>query len=122
MKVRVDAQDVCYYPDVSVVCDPEDDDPYVKRRPCILVEVLSDTTENTDRREKWLAYRSITTLRYYLLVSSDHRRIEYCQRATGGVWNTAIQDTTEPLKLRCNELSADLDLKRVYEDVVFARS
>jgi hypothetical protein len=61
-------------------------------------------------------------LQYYLLVSSDHRRIEYCQRVTGGVWNTAILDTTEPLKLRCNELAADLDFTRVYEDVVLAQS
>ncbi len=37
--------DLYYYPDVQVLCDPTDDDPLIKRRPCVIVEVSSDSTE-----------------------------------------------------------------------------
>ena len=43
--------DVFYYPDVIVTCDPEDTERYFKTRPCLVVEVLSPTTEAIDRGE-----------------------------------------------------------------------
>jgi Uma2 family endonuclease len=70
MKLRV-GPDRFYYPDVMVVCDPGDTDPYYKTRPCFLVEVLSPATEATDRREKLVAYQEIPTLRGYLLLDSE---------------------------------------------------
>lgn len=41
-----------YYPDVFVTCEEDDDDPYVKCKPCLIVEVLSPSTEAVDRGEK----------------------------------------------------------------------
>jgi Uma2 family endonuclease len=58
VKLRVEAADAFYYPDVMVCCDPADDDPYVKRSPIIVVEVLSRSTAAIDRREKLCAYRT----------------------------------------------------------------
>ena len=56
MKVRVAASDVFYYPDVFVTCDSDDRETYFKEQPCLIVEVLSESTSWTDRREKLLAY------------------------------------------------------------------
>lgn len=120
MKVRVDDQNLCYYPDVSVVCDPSDDDTYVKRSPCILVEVLSESTETIDRREKLAAYLSLPGLRYYLLVSSLRRRVEYFARNREGEWEIAALEDGERLDLRCGDYCAALDLARIYEDLVFS--
>lgn len=36
MKLRIDNHDVCYYPDVMLICDPTDNDEYVKHRPCLI--------------------------------------------------------------------------------------
>nr|VFK33209.1 MAG: Putative restriction endonuclease [Candidatus Kentron sp. MB]VFK35884.1 MAG: Putative restriction endonuclease [Candidatus Kentron sp. MB]VFK77533.1 MAG: Putative restriction endonuclease [Candidatus Kentron sp. MB] len=63
MKVRV-GRERFYYPDVMLVCEGEDDDAYYKDRPCLIAEVVSDSSEGTDRREKWFAYRAIPSLGY----------------------------------------------------------
>ncbi len=41
-----------YYPDVMVVCDETDVDPYIKEKPCLIIEILFRSTASTDRREK----------------------------------------------------------------------
>jgi Uma2 family endonuclease len=117
MKVRVEDLDRCYYPDVSVVCDPADADPYVKRAPCIVVEVLSESTESTDRREKLSAYLALPSLRYCLLVSARTRQVEYYVRREDGEFAMAELEDGERLELQCNDYRAELDLPRVYEDV-----
>lgn len=75
VKVEV-SERVIYYPDLLVTCDPQDDDTYISRRPCLVVEVLSPSTSRTDRREKFLAYDRIPTLRAYLIVHQDRQLIE----------------------------------------------
>lgn len=75
VKLRV-ARDVVYYPDIMVVCDPDDDHPYIKERPSVVVEILSPSTAATDRREKMMYYRQLPSLLCYLIVHQDERRIE----------------------------------------------
>ena len=54
MKLRLNIADktVFYYPDLLLSCAPDDRQPYFRSRPCLIVEVLSDSTERIDRREK----------------------------------------------------------------------
>lgn len=80
IKVRTpDPNGAGYYPDVLVTCD-EDDDPYVKCKPCLIAEVLSPSTEAVDRGEKLLNYQKIERLQAYVLLSQDPRG----RRCTGG--------------------------------------
>ena len=53
-KLRV-RNNVIYYPDLMVTCDPADSDPTVVARPCLVAEVLSSSTERTDLREKLIS-------------------------------------------------------------------
>ena len=74
MKVRT-PNDVGYYPDVLVVCD-EDNHPIVKRKPCLIIEVLSDSTEAIDRGEKLNNYRLFESLQAYVLVNQNVNRLD----------------------------------------------
>ena len=78
MKVRVEhtGQTYFYYPDLMLACAPDDRETYYRRSPCLLVEVLSPSTERIDRREKLFAYQTIPSLREYLLVDPDRRCVE----------------------------------------------
>ena len=67
MKLRIADARSYYYPDVMLVCDNSDQHPIYKTAPCFIAEVLSPSTANIDQREKWLHYRDIPSLRYYLL-------------------------------------------------------
>lgn len=89
MKVRA-AEDLCYYPDVVVSCAPEPEDPYyVEEYPCLIVEVVSTSTESTDRREKLAAYKRMPGLKSYLIVAQERRWVERHFRDGDGVWNRA---------------------------------
>jgi Uma2 family endonuclease len=86
VKLRV-AEDVIYYPDVMVACGPEGEDPVVEDDPCLVVEVVSTSTETTDRREKLAAYERISGLRAYLIVAQDRRWVEHHLRGEDNLWH-----------------------------------
>ena len=112
MKVRlkVGVDDVFFYPDVMVCCDPEDRDEYFRSNPCLIVEVLSPTTERTDRREKLIAYTRIDSLREYLLVDQDKRELTLRRRRNDWAAETVHADGA--LRLECADL--ELSLAAVY--------
>lgn len=73
-----------YYPDVMVVCGPAVHRLY-EEDPSLVVEVLSRSTADTDRREKALAYASSPSLHGYLLVDPGQRRIEVAEPSAKGL-------------------------------------
>ena len=73
-----------YYPDVMVVCSPAPDRLY-ETDPALIVEVLSPSTEDHDRREKAVAYAESSGLQQLLLVDPDRRRIELARPAGGRI-------------------------------------
>lgn len=114
MKVRlnISQQDIFYYPDLLLSCDPTDRETYYRSKPCLLVEVLSDSTTRLDRREKLFAYQTIPSLEEYLLVAQDRREVQIFRR--GGEWGS---ETCQAGQIRLNCLGFDLPLDLIYEDV-----
>ena len=73
-----------YYPDIVVVCGGAAHRLY-EQDPTLVIEVLSPSTADTDRREKAQAYTSSASLRSYILVDPDHRRFEVAEVAGGAL-------------------------------------
>lgn len=87
MKVRVEAADAFFYPDVVVGCSAADArDPLVLREPVLVVEVLSRSTAAYDRGAKFAAYRRLPSLREYLLVDPETRVSDLYRRGDDGLW------------------------------------
>ncbi|NOT17926.1 MAG: Uma2 family endonuclease [Sulfuriferula sp.] len=116
MKLRVDAGTTYYYPDVMMVCDVEDDHYLYKRVPCLIAEVLSPATANVDLREKWLAYRSLPSLHYYLLVDAERLWAKVYSRGEGDVWYEQTLSAEDALAIDCADLRVVLTLDDIYED------
>jgi Uma2 family endonuclease len=115
-RVRIDAVDADVYPDASVVCgrpetSPTDD--HALLNPCLVVEVLSPSTEAYDRGLKAHFYRQIPSLRAYLLVAQDRPRLELQLRRTDGRWELIEAGPGE--RLHIEALRIDLDVDAVYE-------
>ena len=89
LKVRPD-ETTFYYPDVLVVCDTPDDETVFVTNPCVVVEVTSPSTRRTDRSEKLVAYRRISTLRAYLIVEATRQEVERHWRDAMGAWRAEI--------------------------------
>ena len=88
-KLRVEASDSFFYPDVMVTCSAADAaDPLVVREPVLLVEVLSPATAAYDRGDKFAAYRLLPSLREYALIDPDTRRCDVFRKSEGegGLW------------------------------------
>jgi len=80
MKLQV-ADDAIFYPDLFVTCDPADlKTEQIFRAPLLVAEVLSESTQAYDRGLKFAAYRQLPSLREYLLVDPDTRRVEVFRR------------------------------------------
>ena len=83
------ADDLFYYPDVMVVCREEEGDPLFETEPCLLIEVLSKSTADIDKREKFAAYKQIESLRAYVIVHQDKKLIERYWPDENGRWQHA---------------------------------
>ena len=112
MKVRVDND--FYYPGLSVSCEPVTDIAYYLETPVLIVEVLSPTTEGRDRVEKSLAYRRLSSLKEYVLVSQDKVQVEVLRRATGG-WEIETFSVGDNVRFDAVNMAVAID--RISEDV-----
>lgn len=102
LRVRIDAVDLNTYPDVSVVCGPpvmDVRDPNALTNPCLLVEVLSPSTESYDRGDKLRAYQALASVREVMLVAHDQRRVDVIQRQQDGTWRTISAGPGESVAL-----------------------
>ncbi len=106
-----------YYPDVSVSCDPID---WTSKRgllsPSVIVEVLSPSTEKTDRGEKLKAYQNFPTIQEILYVDSRQRYIEHFHRVEAHQWKLFIY--TEPDDVvKMESVGVELKLREIYHKV-----
>lgn len=106
MKLRVEAADCYFYPDVMVTCSAADaTDPLVKREPVLVVEVLSPGTAAYDRGDKFADYRALPSLAEYLLVDVDKRRCDLYRKGADGLWVLHPTQGEQPLVLASLDLT-----------------
>lgn len=113
MKVQV-AEDTVLYPDVFVTCDSADlATDMIFRSPLLVLEVLSPTTQAYDRSQKFALYRRLESLREYVLVDPETRRVEAFRRSAQGQWVLDDMSDTEVLVLPC--IDGRIPLVQVFE-------
>lgn len=99
LRIYVEDAGLATFPDASVICGPlqqhEASPTATALNPVILVEVTSDSSEDYDAGAKLEYYRTIPTLREYVIVSHRERRITVHGRAVGGAWETHIATKDE---------------------------
>lgn len=77
-----------------------------------MIEVLSPTTADIDRREKRQNYALLPSLREYVLVDQDRRRVDVYRRDDKGIFNPTRIEGSGTLHLSC--LNLDLTLDDIY--------
>lgn len=91
-----------YVPDVMVSCGPPP--PRTAREiadPCLIVEVLSRSTERTDTGEKRAAYQEIPSVSAYLIVETAWRAVHRHWRDATGRWRYDLLAGNDPVPLPC---------------------
>jgi Uma2 family endonuclease len=119
VKLEVSAGKRYVYPDVMVTCSQLDkQSPLIMREPIIVVEVLSDSTENKDLKEKADIYLAVESLQAYIIVDQKECWLRVYERGTDGKWlpHVAFTDINETLVLNSG---FQISLQSLYEDIVF---
>ncbi|NJN61136.1 MAG: Uma2 family endonuclease [Coleofasciculaceae cyanobacterium RL_1_1] len=115
VKTRIETRNTFYYPDLLVTCDDRDRpncEQYVNH-PCLIIEVLSPSTANFDRTEKFADYRTIPTLIEYLLVSTDRQQVEHFRKDARGKW--CLVPPSDPIRL--TSIHCTIPLADIYENI-----
>ena len=101
-----------YYSDLVVTCDPRDNHPRFVRHPKLILEVLSESTQRVDRREKFFAYTSLPSLEEYVLITQAAPEVTVFRRSTGWKAETVIGGEAT---LHLESIALSLPLATVYE-------
>ena len=90
----------------------------IQSYPTLLIEVLSKNTEAYDRGKKFDHYRTIPSLREYVLVSQEEPMIQRFLRNDDNTWTmNAVTDLNQSIRLQ--SLGIEIPLAEVYERVEF---
>jgi Uma2 family endonuclease len=109
------------YPDAIVVAEVFEF--YENRRdiivnPLLVVEVLSSSTEEYDKNQKFMKYRMIPSFKEYVLVSQDEPLVSTFFRKEQSLWQeTNVNDTAQSIDLQ--SLNISVPLSKIYKNVVF---
>jgi Uma2 family endonuclease len=106
------------YPDVSVTCDERDKTTsQFITHPCLIVEVLSPSTEAYDRGNKFRMYRCNPSLRDYVLVNANEMAVEIYHQDQDTKWDILNYQTGDLVELKSVNLTVSIE--QIYEDIVF---
>ncbi|MEA5500109.1 Uma2 family endonuclease [Limnoraphis robusta Tam1] len=125
-KVGVSSNGPFHYPDIMVTCDSRDQTArQVIYYPCLIVEVLSPSTEGFDRGKKFRHYRKIETLKEYVLVDTEKMNIECYRLNEQNKWELTSYSPEElainqtELEINLTSVNFNSPISLIYEDVVF---
>ncbi|MDB5390979.1 MAG: hypothetical protein JWM11_6625 [Planctomycetaceae bacterium] len=122
MRVKVNPSGLYTYPDVVIVKgDPEfeDDQERTLLNPILLMEVLSDSTEEYDRNEKFSLFQKMPGFQEYVLAAQDRPKIDHYVRNTRGTWDHFTHESlSETLNLQ--SMPCSIPLTTIYKKIQFA--
>ena len=109
MRIQIPENTLFTYPDISIICGDvvvSDEDENTATQPTAIIEILSASTRNYDRGEKFMLYRAIPTLKNYILVDSKSIHLEHFAINNNGLWqlkehkNLSEEIVIETLKIK----------------------
>ena len=114
--MKVQLADGVLYPDVMVTCGKaEAGDELTITDPTLIIEVLSPSTKGYDKRDKFILYRTLASLREYVLIDPAKRQVEVFTLADAGAWLLTDQTNSDNLKLK--SIDCQLSMALVFKGV-----
>jgi len=103
------------YPDVTVICGPSErdhEDPLAVTNPILILEVLSRSTAEYDAGDKFEHYKTLPSLRQYVMVSHRERSLHVWTRQEDNQWQSIRVVEGEAAEL---VIGARLDVRELYD-------
>ena len=119
LRIHIPNNSLYTYPDISIICGKPEMTDKVKdtiTNPSVIIEILSKSTYDYDKGQKFTLYRDIDSLREYILIDSMSIRVEHYFKNEDSSWTLKDYRTIDA-KLNIETISFDLLLSDVYADV-----
>lgn len=121
VKLWIREKDLFTYPDITIVCGkiefyPGRDDTITN--PLVIFEVLSESTKNYDRGEKFLFYRAIPTFQEYVLIDQTKIHVEHFYIGEQGKWVLTEYNAPDDV-LKLTKVDFEMPLRDIYQRVEF---
>lgn len=114
IKLRPGLAEAYFYPDVFVTCHPADlENAQVKAHALLIIEVLSESTGDFDRGEKFAAYRRIQELKEYVLINPERSSIDIFRLNSSGQW--VLWDARGEAQIRFESVDLTISTSLVFE-------
>ncbi len=120
IKVRVNP-DVYYYPDILVSCEKNPENPHFRNTPILIVEILSPSTQEIDRREKLLFYQQMPSVQEYAVVEQQKMHVEIHRRQPDGRWITYYFNQSADEEVEFQSVELTMTLGEIYRRVRFEK-
>ena len=120
-RIHIPINTLFTYPDISIICGEVitlNDDDWNVLNPTVIIEVLSPSTKNYDRGEKFKLYRDIQTLKEYILADSESIHLEVFRLNEHKHWELEEYNSIEEF-LNVKAIDEKISLTEIYEGVKF---
>ena len=121
LRIHIPKNTLFTYPDISIICGEPDltDDKFdTATNPSVIIELLSKSTRNYDKGEKFTLYRDIDSLQEYILVDTEKVYVEKHIRNADNNWQLTEYKTSDSSFI-ITTFSLSFLLKDIYEDLSF---
>ncbi len=118
-RIHIPSNTLFTYPDISIICGEIttlNDDDYNVLNPTVIIEVLSKSTKNYDRGEKFKLYRDIASLKEYMLVDSQSIHIEIFRLNENGYWELEEYNSLTDI-VSIKAIDETVSLSEIYDGV-----
>lgn len=122
LRIHIPKNSLYTYPDISIICgkvETIDKQFDTATNATVIIEILSPSTRNYDKGEKFTLYRDIETLQEYIVVDSEKISVEKYIRNKDGSWQFTEYKSLDQM-ISLDSVSVELKLSEIYEDVEFS--
>ncbi len=119
MRIHIPENTLFTYPDITIICgeiSTLNDDNLNVLNPTVIIEILSESTKNYDRGEKFKLYRDIPSLQEYILVDSESVHIEAFRRIKLHHWEMEEYNLPEE-QVYIKTINESILVTEIYEGV-----
>jgi Uma2 family endonuclease len=121
LRIHIPHNTLYTYPDVSIICGEPvltDDHLDTAINPSVIIELLSKTTRNYDKGDKFTLYRDIKTLQEYILIDTEETYIEKHVRQHDNSWQlTDYKNITDSFDI--DSIHFSVSLSEIYKGLAF---
>lgn len=121
LRIHIPKNTLYTYPDISIVCgETECTDDFFDTvlNPSVIIELLSKSTRNYDKGEKFSLYRDIDRLQEYILIDTERIHVEKHIRNNDNSWQLTEFKSSEDSFL-ISTVNLSISLKDIYEGISF---